>query len=34
VLLLGVALWSLLNGGNGDVRVREAGSTIVPDTGS
>ncbi len=35
VLLLGVALWSLLNGGNGDVRVREATPTKVePDTGS
>jgi len=34
VLLLAVALWSLLNGGNGDVRVREATPRVVPDTGS
>jgi hypothetical protein len=34
VLILGVALWSLLNGGNGDVRVREAEPRVVPDTGS
>jgi hypothetical protein len=34
VLLLAIALWSLLNGGNGDVRVREATPRVVPDTGS
>ena len=33
VLLLGVAMWSLLNGGNGNVRVREDSPRVVPETG-
>lgn len=34
VLLLAVALWSLLNGGDGDVRVRRATPETVPAAGS
>jgi hypothetical protein len=34
VLLLAVALWSLLSGGGGDVRVRQATPETVPAAGS
>ncbi|HEX8451153.1 MAG TPA: hypothetical protein VF647_03595 [Longimicrobium sp.] len=34
VLLLGVAIWSLLNGGGGEVRVRQATPETVPAAGS
>lgn len=34
VLLLAVALWSLLSGGEGEVRVRQATPEPVPAAGS